>query len=145
MAWPTSWYATKVFALPSVNRVPSIPATILSTESSISSKVMESLFLRPVKMAASFNKLDKSAPEKPGVLLAMVSMRGEWGETFPWQVPMGQSTIPALEAANVIVHHVDLAEKVSETVNAAAKMAFDSNRAVAVVISQRISESGGKG
>mmetsp|Transcript_1765 Transcript_1765/g.6354 ORF Transcript_1765/g.6354 Transcript_1765/m.6354 type:complete len:278 (+) Transcript_1765:1299-2132(+) len=74
MAWPTSWYATKVFALPSVNRVPSIPATILSTESSISSKVMESLFLRPVKMAASFNKLDKSAPEKPGVLLAMVSM-----------------------------------------------------------------------
>ena len=78
-------------------------------------------------------------------LLAMVSMRGEWGETFPWQVPMGQSTIPALEAAKVIVHHVDLAEKVSETVNAAAKMAFDSNRAVAVVISQRISESGGKG
>jgi hypothetical protein len=58
---------------------------------------------------------------------------------------MGQSTIPALEAAKVIVHHVDLAEKVPETVNAAAKMAFDANRAVAVVISQRISGSGSKG
>jgi len=33
---------------------------------------------------------------------------------------MGQSTIPALEAAKVIVHHVDQAEKVPETVAAAA-------------------------
>ncbi len=78
-------------------------------------------------------------------LLSLVSMRGEWGETFPWQVPMGQSTIPALEAANVIVHHVGEAEKVLETVNAAAKLAFDANRAVSVIISQRISDSGGKG
>ena len=78
-------------------------------------------------------------------LLSLVSMRGEWGETFPWQVPMGQSTIPALEAANVIVHHVGETEKVLETVNAAAKLAFDANRAVSVIISQRISDSGGKG
>ena len=78
-------------------------------------------------------------------LLSLVSMRGEWGETFPWQVPMGQSTIPALEAANVIVHHVGEAEKVLETVNAAAKLAFDANRAVSVIISQRISDSGRKG
>ncbi|MBK18170.1 MAG: phosphonopyruvate decarboxylase [Rhodospirillaceae bacterium] len=78
-------------------------------------------------------------------LLALVSMRGEWGECFPWQVPMGQSTIPALEAAKVIVHHVDQAEKVPETVHAAARLAFDSYRAVAVVISQRISGSGSRG
>jgi sulfopyruvate decarboxylase alpha subunit len=78
-------------------------------------------------------------------LLSLVSMRGEWGEQYPWQVPMGQSTIPALEAAKVIVHHVDQAEKVPETVEAAAKLAFDSNRAVAVVLSQRIAGSGGQG
>jgi sulfopyruvate decarboxylase TPP-binding subunit len=78
-------------------------------------------------------------------LLSLVSMRGEWGEQYPWQVPMGQSTIPALEAAKVIVHHVDQAEKVPETVAAAAKLAFDANRAVAVVLSQRIAGSGGQG
>jgi sulfopyruvate decarboxylase alpha subunit len=78
-------------------------------------------------------------------LLSLVSMRGEWGEQYPWQVPMGQSTIPALEAAKVIVHYVDQAEKVPETVAAAAKLAFDANRAVAVVLSQRIAGSGGQG
>ena len=78
-------------------------------------------------------------------LLSLVSMRGEWGEQYPWQVPMGQSTIPAMEAAKVSVHHIDPPEKVPETVNAAAKLAFDANRAVAVVISQRISGSGSKG
>jgi hypothetical protein len=45
----------------------------------------------------------------------------------------------------VIVHHVDQAEKVPETVAAAAKLAFDANRAVAVVLSQRIAGSGGQG
>ena len=58
---------------------------------------------------------------------------------------MGQSTIPALEAAKVIVRQIDVAEGVTETVNAAAKLAFDSNRAVAVVISQRITQSGVRG
>tara|TARA_Y100000814_G_C12033891_1_gene300132 strand:- start:265 stop:483 length:219 start_codon:yes stop_codon:yes gene_type:complete len=72
-------------------------------------------------------------------------MRGEWGETFPWQVPMGQSTIPALEAAKVIVHRVDEPGEIFEAVNAAAKLAFDANRAVSVIISQRISNSGSRG
>tara|TARA_Y100001936_G_scaffold122266_1_gene119554 strand:- start:432 stop:962 length:531 start_codon:yes stop_codon:yes gene_type:complete len=78
-------------------------------------------------------------------LLSLVSMRGEWGETFPWQIPMGQTTIPALEAARVIVHRVDEPEEILTTVNAAAKLAFDSSRAVSVVISQRISNSGSRG
>ena len=78
-------------------------------------------------------------------LLSLVSMRGEWGETFPWQVPMGQSTIPALEAAKVIVHQVDKPKEIFEAVNAAAKLAFDANRAVSVIISQRISNSGSRG
>ena len=78
-------------------------------------------------------------------LLAIVSMRGQWGETIPWQVPMGQGTVAALEAGGVVVHHVDEAEQVPETVAAAAKLAFDANRAVAVIVSQRISRTGDLG
>jgi sulfopyruvate decarboxylase alpha subunit len=77
--------------------------------------------------------------------LAIVSMRGEWGETYPWQVPMGQATVAALEAVDVIVHHVDRAERVLETVEAASRLAFDANRAVAVIIGQRITQSGARG
>jgi sulfopyruvate decarboxylase alpha subunit len=78
-------------------------------------------------------------------LLAMVSMRGQWGEAFPWQVPMGQATVAALEAARVIVQPVDRAEEIAETVEAAARLAYDANRAVAVIVSQRITKSGGRG
>jgi sulfopyruvate decarboxylase TPP-binding subunit len=72
-------------------------------------------------------------------------MRGQWGETIPWQVPMGQGTVAALEAGGVLIHHVEEAEEVPETVEAAAKLAFDANRAVAVIVSQRISGTGGQG
>jgi len=71
-------------------------------------------------------------------LLALVTMRGEWGEFNPWQVPMGQATETVLEAAGVIVHRVDDAALVGETVEAAAYMAFDAMRSVAVVIGQRV-------
>jgi len=78
-------------------------------------------------------------------LLALVSMRGQWGEAFPWQIPMGQATTAALEAANVIVQPVDRADEVAETVEAASRMAYDGLRAVAVIISQRITKSGERG
>ena len=71
-------------------------------------------------------------------LLMIVTMRGEWGEFNPWQLPMGQGTKPALEAMEVIVHHVDDAARVGETVASAAHLAFDSGRVVAVLIGQRV-------
>jgi len=71
-------------------------------------------------------------------LLAIVTMRGEWGEFNPWQVPMGQGVGAALANAGVIVHHVDEAGEVAETVAAASKLAFNAFRAVAVSISQRV-------
>jgi sulfopyruvate decarboxylase alpha subunit len=71
-------------------------------------------------------------------LLAIVTMRGEWGETNPWQVPMGQTTSAVLERAGVIVHHVDEAEQVGAAVGAAAQLAFVSSRAVAVLVGQRL-------
>jgi sulfopyruvate decarboxylase alpha subunit len=78
-------------------------------------------------------------------LLTLVSMRGQWGETFSWQMPMGQGTQAALEAADVIVRHVDEADKVPETVQAAASLAFNTSRAVAVIVSQRLTQTGGRG
>jgi sulfopyruvate decarboxylase alpha subunit len=71
-------------------------------------------------------------------LLALVTMRGEWGEFNPWQVPMGQATEPSLAAAGVRVHRAETADTVAETVRAAAMLAFQSYRAVAVLIAQRV-------
>ena len=71
-------------------------------------------------------------------LLALVTMRGEWGEFNPWQVPMGQATEPSLAAAGVRVYRAESADTVAETVRAAAMLAFQSYRAVAVLIAQRV-------
>lgn len=71
-------------------------------------------------------------------LLTLVTMRGEWGEFNPWQVPMGQSSSAVLRDSGVIVQAVDDAEQVAETVESAWRLAFHSYRAVAVLISQRI-------
>lgn len=71
-------------------------------------------------------------------LLAIVTMRGEWGEFNPWQVPMGQGVAAALGNAGVIVQHVDTPDAIAETVAAASELAFNAFRAVAVSISQRV-------
>jgi sulfopyruvate decarboxylase alpha subunit len=71
-------------------------------------------------------------------LLMLVTMRGEWGEFNPWQVPMSQATVPALAAMGVIVHAVDRVEEVAEITAAAARLAFNTCRAVAVLIGQRV-------
>ena len=71
-------------------------------------------------------------------LLALVTMRGEWGEFNPWQLPMGQSTPRVLEDIGLVVEHVSDKSLVGETVFACAQMAFQTNRAVAVLIGQRV-------
>ena len=71
-------------------------------------------------------------------LLTLVTMRGQWGEFNPWQVPMSQGTIPALEALGVMTRPVDRAADIAETVLAASQLAFNTGRLVAVLISQRI-------
>ncbi len=71
-------------------------------------------------------------------LLILVTMRGEWGEFNPWQMPMGQATEAVLDAAGVIVQRADSPDRVAETVKSAAAMAFDGGRMVAVLIGQRL-------
>jgi sulfopyruvate decarboxylase alpha subunit len=71
-------------------------------------------------------------------LLMLVTMRGEWGEFNPWQVPMGQITGDMLRLAGVLTFPVDEPAAVPETVEAAARMAFEGPAAVAVLLSQRL-------
>jgi sulfopyruvate decarboxylase alpha subunit len=71
-------------------------------------------------------------------LLMLVTMRGEWGETNPWQVPMGQGTTAALEGSGVIVDRADRPDQAAPTVAAAIELAFQSTRAVAVLLGQRL-------
>ncbi len=71
-------------------------------------------------------------------LLALVTMRGEWGEFNPWQVPMGQATPGVLEAMGLIVYRVSEAPEVHDTVEAAIKLAFHSQAGVAVLLSQKL-------
>jgi sulfopyruvate decarboxylase alpha subunit len=71
-------------------------------------------------------------------LLILVTMRGEWGEFNPWQVPMGQNSNPVLTAAGVLTFVVNDKDHIKAAVTAAAKMAFEGPAATAVLISQRI-------
>jgi sulfopyruvate decarboxylase alpha subunit len=70
--------------------------------------------------------------------LMLVTMRGQWGEFNPWQVPMGQAAQTVLEAMGVKCFPVDQAEQVGETFEAASELAFNGNFAAAVLIGQRV-------
>jgi sulfopyruvate decarboxylase alpha subunit len=70
--------------------------------------------------------------------LMLVTMRGEWGEFNPWQVPMGRAAEPVLRAMGVIVYRIEHAADAGVTLEAAARIAFDSQQAVGVLIAQRL-------
>ncbi|WP_081063074.1 thiamine pyrophosphate-binding protein [Burkholderia stagnalis] len=72
----------------------------------------------------------------PAVIL--VTMRGEWGEFVPWQIPMGQAARKCFELFDFAVIHAATAEDVAPSVEAALKMAFYGYKATAVLISQRV-------
>jgi sulfopyruvate decarboxylase alpha subunit len=71
-------------------------------------------------------------------LTMLVTMRGEWAEFNPWQVPMGSRAQAALELCDVLVYRVDRAEDAAETVAAALDIAFNGDLATAVLLSQRL-------
>jgi sulfopyruvate decarboxylase alpha subunit len=71
-------------------------------------------------------------------LLLLVTMRGEYGEFNPWQVPMGQATADVLRAMGTVVQQASTAAEVAAHVDAAARLAFGGYCAGAVLISQRV-------
>ena len=70
--------------------------------------------------------------------LALVSMRGDFGEGNPWQFPMGEAVAPVLQAMGVVCLRVEEAEEVAPTAEAALTMAFQGGRAVAVLLTQKL-------
>ena len=70
--------------------------------------------------------------------LTLISMRGDFGEGNPWQIPMGQSTQPVLEACDVICMRIDEPGDVEGTISAAITMAFNSEIPIAVLLGQKL-------
>ncbi len=70
--------------------------------------------------------------------VVLVTMRGEFGEFNPWQVPMGAITADVLRLTGFLVYRVESAAAVDETVGAGCDMAFNGNLAVAILLSQRL-------
>jgi sulfopyruvate decarboxylase TPP-binding subunit len=71
-------------------------------------------------------------------LVLLVTMRGEFAEFVPWQVPMGKRTGAALELMGFDVYRAEDAAAVGEICHGAIDQAYYSNRSVAVLLSQRL-------
>ncbi len=70
--------------------------------------------------------------------LTLVTMRGEYAEFNPWQMPMSQATQPALEAIGLTVLRAETADDLLDTVASAARMAFEADQQIAVLMGQRL-------
>ena len=70
--------------------------------------------------------------------LMLVSMRGDFGEGNPWQMPMGRAVEPVLEAMGVMCVRVEDAHEAAGSVRAAATMVYKAGQAVAVLLTQKL-------
>jgi len=70
--------------------------------------------------------------------LMFVTMRGEWGEFNPWQVPMGQATPAVLERMGAHVHRPRSADEIAPTLAAASHQVFNTGASAAVLVGQHI-------
>jgi len=70
--------------------------------------------------------------------VVLVTMRGEFGEFNPWQVPMGTITEEVLRLAGFLSYRIESADDVDDIVSAGCDMAFNGNLQVAILLSQRL-------
>jgi sulfopyruvate decarboxylase alpha subunit len=70
--------------------------------------------------------------------LGIVTMRGEFGEGNPWQLNMGRAVQATLEPVGVHCLRAETEADVAEVVQAGITMAFGSEMAVCVLLSQRL-------
>lgn len=71
-------------------------------------------------------------------LAVFVTMRGQWHEFNPWQVPMGSTTRIALQTAGVLVDEVDDPADVGARAAATLHRAFVGQQAGALLLGQRL-------
>jgi sulfopyruvate decarboxylase alpha subunit len=70
--------------------------------------------------------------------LTLVTMRGEWGEFNPWQVPMGSSTQGVFELSGIRVLRATHPDEVKDVMEAAASQAYNACTPTAVLLAQRL-------
>ena len=71
-------------------------------------------------------------------LLMLITMRGEWEEFNPWQVPMGSIVEPVLKLCEAEVYRIREPDEVAGAAERAVQQAFGDERIVAMVLSQQL-------
>jgi sulfopyruvate decarboxylase alpha subunit len=71
-------------------------------------------------------------------LLMFITMRGEWEEFNPWQVPMGSIVDPVLKLCEAEVYRVNVPEDAAGAAERAIQQAFGNERVAAVILSQQL-------
>jgi sulfopyruvate decarboxylase alpha subunit len=70
--------------------------------------------------------------------LVLVTMRGEFAEFNPWQVPMGAITEASLKLCGFLTYRVEEPDDVDDIVGGGCDMAFNGDLPVAILLSQRL-------
>jgi sulfopyruvate decarboxylase alpha subunit len=71
-------------------------------------------------------------------LLMLITMRGEWEEFNPWQVPMGSIVEPVLKLTEAEIYRVTKPDEVEGAAERAVQQAFGAERIAAVLLSQQL-------
>lgn len=70
--------------------------------------------------------------------LTLVTMRGEYAEFNPWQVPMSKAVQGSMELMGITVLRANHADEVEDVVSAALDAAFEGGEQVAVLLAQSL-------
>jgi len=68
----------------------------------------------------------------------LITMRGDWAEFNPWQVPMGRATPGVLEEMGTLVSRADRVEDLVPLAEGTLRIAFNTLRPAALLIGQRL-------
>jgi sulfopyruvate decarboxylase alpha subunit len=71
-------------------------------------------------------------------LLMLITMRGEWEEFNPWQVPMGSITDPVLKLCEAEIYRANEPNEVAGIAQCAIQHVFGGERIAAVILSQQL-------
>ncbi|HET9176399.1 MAG TPA: thiamine pyrophosphate-binding protein [Pseudolabrys sp.] len=71
-------------------------------------------------------------------LLMFITMRGEWEEFNPWQVPMGSIVDPVLKLCEAEIYRARAPADVAGNAERAIQHAFGDERIAAVILSQEL-------
>ena len=68
----------------------------------------------------------------------LITMRGDWAEFNPWQVPMARATPAVLEEMGTLVSRADREEDIVPLAEGVLRIAYNTLRPAALLIGQRL-------